>query len=213
MVSRHFDGSYQKTMIQTANTLLAEKGVNYIAGIPFIYNKDQGVDGLQNLISPAIDYLYHPRDSLKPLMLDSLGLSTLEIEDIRYDFEAKPVKLIINNYRMMSLPPMLRNYIHANYQQFYGSIYLYAPEVLSSQISFHLKFGGRYRIKSDARHTILLDKKHFHNNEIIKLKKGDHLTKSKTNYRLILVPDNAVKLDPRYREDKWKKMIKSVNLL
>src|SRR5206468_2855766 len=67
------NGNYQRAMITTSNELLKEGG-GFFAGTPLIYDRDQAIPGLKNLIGPAVEYLSNPSKQLLPVMLSSLYL-------------------------------------------------------------------------------------------------------------------------------------------
>ncbi len=207
---RLLDGHYQQTMLKTVTHLL-QPGEDYVAGIPFLYQQDQPIDGMKNLIGPAIDYLYSPTDKLRPLLLPSLYLSPTSPPKILAEFDKMSVKIIINNYRLLYLPPAIVNYIKNNYQHLYGSIYLYAPTIAPSQLTFYLKFTGSYRLQ--AKISVIIDGKRKQPGQIISLKKGDHTTHADENYRLVLIPDRDRSLpvfDSQYQQDKYFYMLKAI---
>lgn len=203
------DGRYQQTMTTMTAEILGKEG-DYISGIPFLYAKDQPIDGMKNLIGPAVDYLYQPTDKLNALLLPSLYLTASTPEKILADFERMPVKVIINNYRMLSLPASISTYIKNHYQHFYGSIYVYAPLITKNQLSIDIKFTGKYRIEAKNNARILLDKKVIKSGQVISLKQGPHVSDTKTTYRLALIPEIKQPLDQRYEKDEWMKMIKAI---
>jgi|GEM_PF-1631552 len=209
VTSIHLNGNYQKKMIYLTASLL-EKNEDYVGGVPFLYQKDQPIEGLKNLIGPALDYLYDPTKQLEPLLLPSLYLVPTTVKKVIDDFERKPVKVVINNYRILTLPSELSEYIHKHYQHFYGSLYLYAPEITPDQLTFHLKFTGRYRIESAAKKPIIIDGKRRHPGQTIQLKEGDHLTDAARSYRLQLVPEVARPVDPIGNKDNWLRMIRAI---
>ena len=203
------EGQYQQTMVRLTDSLLGNDS-DYVSGIPFLYAKDQPIDGMKNLIGPAVDYLYEPTDKLQSLLLPSLYLTESTPEKILTDFEKTPVKVIINNYRMLSLPPKITQYLKNNYQHFYGSIYLYAPMVTKNKLSIDIKFTGNYRVEGKNKATILLDNKAVKIGKMVRLRQGAHLSETKTDYRLALVPELKDSLDARYAQDNWSHMIKAI---
>lgn len=203
------DGTYQQTMTQVTAELLGEDS-DYVSGIPFLYAKDQPIDGMKNLIGPAVDYLYAPTDKLRPLLLPSLYLTASSPDRILADFDKTPVKVIINNYRMLSLPPKMTSYLKNNYQHFYGSLYLYAPVVTKNKLSIDIKFKGNYRVEGKEKAKILLDNKLVEVGQMVSLTQGAHLSETKTDYRLVLVPKLKKPLDEGYKADHWSQMIKAI---
>ena len=193
----------------TLTAALTEKDGDYLAGIPFLFKKEQPITGMKNLIGPQVEFLSAPSDKLAALLLPSLYLAPASTEQILQDLERAPIKVILTNYRTELLPPAILDYLHQHYQHFYGSIYLYAPMVNAPQLNFFLKFPGRYRIEAPIKTRVTIDGKRFHEGQIITLKQGDHLTHAKINYRLALVPEISMSLDPKFRADWWEKMVKT----
>lgn len=206
--SLYLDGTYQRTMISLTENLLSDGG-DYVGGIPFLITKDQPIDGMKNLIGPALEYLETPSASLEPLMLPSLYLTTTTQEKILQDFEAMPIKVIISNYRTVHLPAKISEYIKNNYQHFYGSIYLYSPLISPEQLTFHLKFSGQYKIESTSKRRISIDGKYVRKGQTVTLKAGDHVSDALKPYRLVLIPNN-IKLDTTFEKDDWVSMIKGI---
>lgn len=202
------DGRYQQTMIRLTNELLATDS-DYVGGTPFLYNKDQPISGMKNLISPAIDYLSKPSEELGILMLPSIYLTRTTPEQIIADFEKSNVKVILNNYRIESLPQSIKSYLADHYQHYYGSIYLYAPRIAPNQFSFYLKFSGRYKVI--AHQSLRLDNKTIHPQQIIVLLRGNHINDARKPYRLVLQPEIQVEsLSTAFKKDDYLKMNKAI---
>jgi len=195
-----FNGHYQQTITSLAATLLKDEG-DYVGGIPFLFTKDQPIEGMKNLIGPQIEYIETPSEKMGQLLLPSLYLAPTSPEKIIDDFERGSVKLLISNYRLFSLPPKVITYFKDHYQHYYGGIYLYAPVIHANQLSFYLKFGGKYRIESKSTSRLTIDGKRYHAGQLIELKKGDHLCYAKKDFRLTMVPDITMKLNPAYQKD------------
>lgn len=208
-ISRHADGRYQQTMLQLTADLLQD-GSSYVGGIPYLYNRDQSIDGMQNLIGPALEYLYQPTPKLATLLLPSLYLAPTNQQEILQAFEKKPVKVIIDNYRIKYLPSSILNYINNNYQQYNGSVYLYAPLITSSQLSFRLKFSGTYQITANKKQAIRLDGKIKQPGILVNLRAGDHITDAQQDYRLVYMPTMPANSYPKYTKDAWLNMIKAI---
>ncbi len=202
------DGRYQQTMIYLTEELLADGG-DYVGGIPFLYNKDQPIEGMKNLITPAIDYLSKPTAELKLLLLPSLYLTSTSTEKVLDEFEKSSVKVIINTCRISLLPSSIHTYMNQHYKHYYGSIYLYAPIVLPNRHRFPVKFNGQYRIEGKSR--IRLDAILRHPGEVISLQKGVHVSEADEPYRLVLIPRRSViKLNPYYQNDDYIRMNKGI---
>ncbi len=200
-----YNKNYQQSMMRIAAELTSD-GSDYVAGTPVFYQKDQPINGMKNLIGPQIEYLYEPSEKLGLALLPSLYLAKTTAQEVVNQFEYYPVKVFINNQRTSYLPPLIANYLHDNFAHYYGSIDIYAPIVGERQLTFYLKFSGKYRIESTSTKPIKIDKHVHHAGNTIYLKRGDHLTSAKSSYRLVLVPD--VKED--LRKDVNGEFIKAV---
>ncbi len=193
-------GDYQQKNIQIANALLAEGG-EYVAGTPIFYFRDQAVTGLKNLIGPQLEYINQPSTRLTPILIASLYLTPVTKTAILRDLKAASIKLYIRNNRIDSLPSDITDYLHLQYEQFSGSVYLYAPVVTAQLNQFQIKFAGNYLIKTDASNRIDIDGNPHHGNDKIYLTVGNHLTQSKINYRLKFIPQNPnVYAAPLYQQ-------------
>ena len=201
------NGAYQEATIALTNHLLAEGG-DYVAGIPLIYNKQQPTPGMKQLMMPAIDYLYHPTEKLRQVMLPSLS-ETPDItqEKIIDALQKSTVKIVVNNYRIHLLPPKIKNYLTSQYEHLWGSVYLYAPEILPNSKSIALKFSGKYRVESSFNYFIKIDGKKISPNAIVVLSAGIHSSKSNSAYRLKLMSDKINHFfKPLYQNDQWEMM-------
>jgi hypothetical protein len=201
------NGGYQKATIALTNHILAEGG-DYVAGIPLIYNKQQPIPGMKQLMAPAIDYLYHPTEKLRRVMLSSLSETPDITEEKIIDaLQKSTVMIVVNNYRIHILPPKIKNYLASQYEHLWGSVYLYAPKILSGSQSMALKFSGKYRVESSINCFIRIDGKRISPNAIVALSAGIHNSKADSGYRLKLMPDKINHfLNPLYQNDQWEMM-------
>ncbi|MBX3709025.1 MAG: hypothetical protein KIT56_00070 [Gammaproteobacteria bacterium] len=204
----YLHGAYQKANIQAINMLLND-GSDYVAGIELIYNKTQPIPGLRHLMGPAIDYLYAPTPKLKSVMLASLYEDpNATVTSTITALKKSSVKFYVNNYRIMALPPQLKTFLHSQYAHWWGSIYLYSPKIAKEAQVITLKFSGRYRIESEPTSIVYLNGKRYANHYTIYLNKGNYQSKSTSDYRLQLMPDDeSLKIDAQFKNDSWKKMI------
>jgi hypothetical protein len=202
MISR----GYQKSMVQLTEILL-KNGGDYLAGIELIYNKNQPIPGLRHLDVPALSYLYQPTKKLASAMLASLYHTPNITRSKAIDYlKTSSVKFYVNNYRINALPPDIKYFLNANYQHFWGSIYLYAPLIEYGDQPIHLKFSGKYRVNSIT--PIQIDHHAIPPNAMIILTEGMHVSHAIQNYRLVLQEDHLTKyLNPRYKTDEWLRVI------
>lgn len=204
------DGLYQQHMMRVADRLLNPND-GYVGGIPFLYNRDQAITGLKNLIGPALLYLNDPQESIRPLLLSSLYLSPVSQQEILKQLEIKPVKLFMSNFRLMQLPNTIRDYLYANFQHYYGSIYLYAPTINPEQKTFMIKFDGTYRIQTVNNIQITIDQHHMQAGDTIILTKGQHYSTALEAYRLVFITDQGKALMQKtYQDNNFTNMFRLV---
>lgn len=197
-------GSYQQYSLKLLNNLLTDPKDDYLAGIELIYNKNQPIAGLRHLDMPAMAYLYKQDERLRPVMLESLYHSpNVTINKAIAALKESRVKLYVNNYRMMLLPPQIKDYLSSQYEHFSGSIYLYSPQMKAGRQDLVIKFTGNYQLESLA--PITLNKKVIYPNALVKLPEGEYRSISSKSYRLKLIPDNMDHFF--YINDEWKKML------
>src|SRR3990167_3255125 len=209
IIAYNLNGHYQQSMIMLTNNLLTKED-NYFAGTPLLYNKDQAIPGLKNLIGPAISYLYTPKKNLLPIMIPSLYLTPRTAEEVIHYLKNTSVKLYVNNYRIVMLPSTIRHYLMTEFAPFWGSIYIYAPFINKERLTFLLKFAGTYEIQSDPSAIIYIDNQKVSLNTTIQLRKGVHYSRTNQDYRLKLIPEHSLKLNPADKNDDWYRMVKPI---
>jgi hypothetical protein len=218
LIGKKLDGHYQQTMIGLTNNLTGDDG-GYLGGVPFLYNQDQLISSLTNIIGPVVDYLNAPNQKLASLLLPSLYLSPTTIAKVLADFNRLPVKVVVANYRTNILPLPIQIYLFSHYQHYYGSVYLYAPIVFPGQHSINLKFSALYRLtvlpnakdRFSIPNYMVLDNKKIAVNQLIKLARGVHHVLVMQCMRLVLVPpSSAEKLNPKYQQDNWPYMLRAI---
>jgi hypothetical protein len=200
------DGHYQRYLFNLTHQLLAENE-DYVAGEPLFYNKTQPIPGLEHIILPSLEYLYQPTERLlRIMMLSSLYLSTATSDQIIESIKNADIKLYVNNNRFNFLPPKIKNYLATQYQHYWGSIYLYAPQISAGSQSVKIKFTGKYRVVS---HTSVTFNGHkLLPYSVVYLTKNNYHSDARHAYRLQLIPDNMPRLlDTRYQEDSWQSVI------
>ncbi|MHB1949649.1 MAG: hypothetical protein ACYCQI_16240 [Gammaproteobacteria bacterium] len=198
--------SYQQSILKLTHALL-QTGGDYVAGIELFYDKNQPIAGMRHLDAALLSYLYHPSDKIRSAMLASLyrtpnatQASTIE------ELENSSVKLYVNNYRMHALPPRMLDFLHKEYEHFWGSVYLYAPTIPAGKHLKQIKFSGRYLIES--KNPVSINGKRFNSMSIINLTQGKSWLESSTTFRLKLIPENIKnQLDPQFADDQWNKVL------
>jgi hypothetical protein len=107
------------------------------------------------------------------------------------ELERNPPKLVIWNYRMAALPPILQVWVLTHYAPMYGDIFFYAPIARGPQ--FTIAFDGRYRI---GNAPAVIDGVSVAN-EVV-LHRGMHSFGGAAPLRLRLIPPAAIQADMRY---------------
>ncbi|MEO8964646.1 MAG: hypothetical protein ABI370_08245 [Gammaproteobacteria bacterium] len=210
VIASSINSRYQQSMITLSNQLIAKDG-SYFAGTPLLYQHDQAIDGLKNLIGPTIEYLNKPSHSLLPIFIPSLYLVPRTVEQVIHDLKATPVKFYVNNYRIVVLPASLHDYLNSTYLHFWGSIYLYAPSVSKHQHSLQIPFYGKYEVLSDSAARIYIDDKKVAPHSEIVLSKNKHRIKTDSDFRLKLIADKTqLELNPDYQNDAWSNLVKAI---
>ena len=203
------DGDYQQSTVELANNLLNEGG-GYFAGTPLIYNHDQAIPGLKNLIGPALEYLDQPSKELLPIMISSLYLEPRTVTEILQDLKTTPVKFYVHNYRTSLISHAIQKYLQTHFTHYWSSIYIYAPLISVKQQLFSIDFTGTYKVMGSLGASITLDNKKVRPHSIIWLAKGIHTSHTTDMFRLEYLPSKQIKLDWKYPADNWYILTKAI---
>lgn len=200
------DGNYQKSVLRLVNSLLKDN-TDYVAGIELLYNKNQPIKGMRHLGAFMIEYLRHPTEKIRPALLESLYMTpNVTAEKVIKEINVSSVKFFVNNYRMMALPPIIKDYLKSQYEHYWGSVYLYAPIIQNNIHTSHIKFSGNYLLESQA--PVFINGKKIIPNTKIKLVSGNHIFSADQAFRLKLLPEQTQDLlDKKYENDEWMKML------
>lgn len=202
----HMSGRYQKIHIESMQSLL-KNGGTYLAGIELIYNQTQPISGMRHLMGPAVHFLYTPSEKLRRVMLASLYADpNASIHSVITTLSQSPVKFYVNNYRIMALPPQIKNFLASHYIHLFGSIYIYAPQFPAGKHQNFLAYTGNYSLHTDKKETIILNGYRHEANQVIYLQKGKLISNAKKPYRLILLPDSSA-IHQELKKDEWEKII------
>jgi hypothetical protein len=200
------DNRYQRSMLALMDALLSEGG-DYVAGIELLLDKNQPINGMRHLDARALEYLYHPTEKNSKAMLASLyNYPPATAQQILQALKKSSVKFYVNNYRIQALPHIIQQYLLSQYQHYWGSIYLYAPEIDAGNQPVEIKFAGNYQVDSHAE--IQLDGLAISPRAIIYLTKGRHFSTAAALYRLTLKADATKRFeDVKNKTDMADKMI------
>ena len=202
----YINGNHQKANISVMNTLLNDNS-DYVAGIELIYNKTQPIAGLRHLMGPAIDYLYAPSEKLRSVMTAALYEDpNATAASVIAAIQHSRVKFYVNNYRMDSLPPTIKNYLENQYQHLWGSIYLYAPSISNGRQTTLIKFNGEYKLQASQDNAVTINNVAYTNGAHLQLSAAPVTSEAAASFRLVLVP-KSLALDPEFKRDDWAKII------
>ncbi len=203
------NGHYQKSMIYLMDNLL-NKGDSYVAGVPLLLDVEQPVPGLVHIVAPAVDYLFHPSNKLYPVVtLSSLYLVPVTTQQIIESIKNAPIKLYVDNDRFHSLPPEIHQYLATQYQHFWGSIFLYAPQVAAGNQNLKIKFDGNYKVHTKKNSVISIDNQKIKPDEMIHLVSRSYLSNASEAYRLEFISEQVKSnlLEPKYKDNNWQRML------
>lgn len=199
----YLNNNYQHATIDALEKTI-DKEHDFIAGIELLYYHDQPIAGVRHLMGPAIDYLFHPTDKLRSVMLTSLDEDPeATITSIINHISTSNVALYVNNYRIQALPGPIKSYLNEQYEHFWGSLYTYSPNITSGTQMINLRISGQYLIKSTE--TIILDGHPLPPQTMINLKKGEHRSDATSAYRMQWIP--SITVDPIFQDDQPQKVI------
>lgn len=177
------DQGFQHEMYRIADHILP-KTDTYLAGVPILYRRSQAVADAFNSL-----------DGLELAKMRSMPPN--EIRHLVARLDASPTKICIWNYRLQSLPLMIREYISSQYAPFWGNILIYSPKIAPG--CFRLRFAGTYLVVPRTPGTeASIDGRKVRSGDRIELAVGEHRLASNDLFRLTFVPKSTLPLDPRY---------------
>lgn len=188
------DGRYQKSMAYLGNHLLHDGG-SYVAGFPFLPHIKQSIPGLIHIVGPSSEYLKHPSKELQAIMnLSALYFSPVTTPQIIDAMDKAFVKFYADSARIQLLPLELKQYLASQFDHYWGSIFLYAPQVPAGRKLFQIKFAGQYRVKAAKNAIIYINHQQVTANKLIYLFSRQHCSLADSSYRLKLEPTETEKL-------------------
>jgi hypothetical protein len=202
------NGSYQRSMLQLMQSLLQDGG-GYIAGSPLLPDIEQPVSGLVHLTGPVLSYLQEPSEKLLPIAnLSSLYYSPNTVSQIIASLKKAPIKLYVSNRVTRRLPKRIQDYLDSEFQAFWGSIFLYAPQVLAGQHTMQLKFSGDYKVRAKPSTSIRLNGRKIDALSTLYLQAGAYQSDANSKYRLILLPQHVEHLlQASTKANRWREVL------
>ena len=182
------DNGFQSHTVALANHLL-RPGDGYIASLPILYDRLQAVPDLSWLDDNKRHRLHRS--------------SREELLEIASRMAQARIKLVIMNYRLEDLPPLLADYLVYHYAHFWGNVYLYAPYVGTGRRDFHIEFEGLYQVDlKGGPGPALIDDLTANHGQLVRLTQGKHRKSSREGLRLRFMPEDIdpALLQARYRQ-------------
>lgn len=170
------DGGFHRAMFEAGEQLLGP-GETYLDGTGMLFRRTQAHPEFSWLDAAAMNDLRNRSDA--------------DLRTIASELERNPPKLVIWNYRMAGLPPILQVWVLTHYAPMYGDIFFYAPVVQGPR--FAVAFDGRYRI---GNRPAVIDGAPVAG-EVV-LHRGVHSVAIANPIRLRLIPPAGVQADMRY---------------
>jgi hypothetical protein len=161
------DNAFQRRTVEVAEQLVGPAD-RYFAGVDILFRRQQTLDEVA-----WIDRV----TATRLLTMPPAGMLSL----IRR-FDALPTKLLIYNYRIAYLPPLLHVYLVSQYEHAWGNIFVYSPLVRSG--AFTLKFDGSYRVESNE--ATIIDGRSHSPEDLVALSRGSHNASEPALFRLQL---------------------------
>ncbi|HUO87280.1 MAG TPA: hypothetical protein VM617_07800 [Thermoanaerobaculia bacterium] len=167
------DNGFQRYNVELTAAILAPGGT-YLAGVDLLANRRQAhqrlawIDQRQQAALHAL-----PEGELRAL-IDQL--------------EAAPPKLVVWNYRIANLPPLLRTYLAARYRHLTGNLLIYSPVAPAGEAVVRLAFTGEYVVEVAAPTECAVGGRPVSAGERVRLRAGRHATRCAVPMRLSLVP-------------------------
>jgi hypothetical protein len=182
------DSGYQQHMVQLAGALI-EDDEYYISGVDVLYDREEANARLRRL----------NRTRRQKLQLASPEY----MQGIISELETSTPKFVLTNYRTARLPDLLKDYVERNYAPFWGSIYLYAPEIQANGSEVSIKFDGVYQIEVAEEEAITINGQEYKHNNSTFLKSGVYRYHSPRAFRLRLIPENILQMaDDKYKAER-----------
>jgi hypothetical protein len=180
------DSGFQRHTIKLAEHVLAPQET-YLAGMDMLFGRRQAVGALRWLDARRIGMLLSMPPEAVAAIIDSL--------------EHARLKLVIQNYRLASLPLKLEEYLDSEMTPLWGNILIYGPRIRAGKETIDLKFTGQYQLEAPASTRLLVDGRPMSAGATTRLQQGRHWIESSHGSRLKLLPDGWDTLAaPRYRE-------------
>jgi hypothetical protein len=167
------DNGFQRYNLELTAEILAP-GETYLAGVELLAERRQAHRRLAWL------------DQRRQAALHALPEA--ELRALIDQLEAAPPKLVVWNYRVANLPPLLGTYLAARYRHLTGNLLIYSPVAPPGGSTVRLAFAGDYRVELAAAAECAVDGRPVAAGERVRLAAGRHDTRCAVPMRLTLMP-------------------------
>jgi hypothetical protein len=181
------DSGFQRATVERVEALL-EDGETYLAGVNLVHTRRQPLPELAWLDARRLGWLGS---------LDEEGVQSL----VGRLAEAPP-KLVVDNYRVRSLPAPILRWLTAHYEPLEGNLRIYSPVVPPTAEHFPVRFDGTYLVQAGAGSDVVIDGRRLSPGERIRLSAGVHTNGSRGAARLRYLTGSEPNGDGRYRESR-----------
>lgn len=150
-------------------------------------NHETYVDGM--------DLCYHRRQTVSPLRwLDRAQLGRLAAltpegsRDLLKQLDEAPVKMVVDNWRIRSLPEPIKDHLFSSYDRLWGNVCVYSPSLPPGSSEITLKFAGAYEIDGPEHEPIWINDKPYVTGDRLTLRPGAIGYGCRSTFRLKLQP-------------------------
>ena len=181
------DTGPQRQALELTEALLGPED-RYFAGFHFLYRGNANTHSLS-----TVDL-----NGATPTQ----SLTAAQVAEILEGLQKEPIRVLLYTDKIdADVPTPIRNHLYRNYAPFWGNVWIYAPQVRSSDSEVNLLFTDVYFIEMDHHHTVLIDSQPYAPGATLTLGRGRHTIATTARLRLEL---RAAKvehlLDPAYRQ-------------
>jgi hypothetical protein len=166
---------YQKAMVEAGEQLL-EPGDTYLDGTNMLFHRAQAAPEFHWIDATTLAKFARWTDP--------------ELREMIRRAEAGRPKLVIWNYRISGMPPVVQAWVFSRFLPIYGDLLFYAPAVDAP--SFAVAFDGEYGISSPA----VIDGVAVR--DTVTLRRGKHTLSGVTSARLRLLPRRGLQVDAQF---------------
>jgi hypothetical protein len=181
------DSGFQRATVEGVESLVGD-GETYLAGVNLVHTRRQPLAELAWLDARRLGWLGSLDDKGMHALLGRLA-------------EAPP-KVVVDNYRVRSLPAPILGWLTAHYEPLEGNLRIYSPVVPEAAERFPVRFEGTYLVQAEAGSEVVIDGRRLSSGERVHLSAGIHSNGSRAAARLRYLTGSEANGDGRYRESR-----------